>query len=807
MNAPVISCPRRPGWRSLLVLGATMILMSGPVAADSWYEHYARAEQALEGQDWAQAIQELNQALQRKGDSGARVRSYGMNVISYFPYLKLGIAYHHLGQFDAALQAFETEARLGAVAQSERARAELEHYRGLASAAQAEAANEERQRIRQLVDRSLRDARELESRGLLGEAMAAVDQALSVAPDDSEAQSLMGRLRQRYADLIRGQEQATKASRLAERGRALLGEGRFDEAASVFRQALHLQPDAEIQRLFDLARRGLLDQLGAGTRSGDLQAATSDGLAEVRRLESAGNLAAALNRLQAVLALAPDDKAAQETQRRLLQAQQQVDSENDRLSTIRALLAEASARFEAGSAEQALAAANRVLALDPVNGAALRLVSTAYGAISRRLLGLAPRGNIPPAVRFVDMRTEGDDGTLVQTITSPDFRLNGVVIDESPVEVAFFDEHGGVVEAALEVQPLGGFYLTEFHVASRLPPGRSSLRLVATDSEGLVSSSQYAVVYARPLLRAPWFYAVLIVAGAVVIGGFAWRRLRRREALRRRHFNPYIAGAPVIEEEMFFGRRELVDRILQTIHHNSLLIYGERRIGKTSIQHQLRTRLRALEDPQYEFHPVYVDLQGTPEARFFRTIAEDIYHQLGPVLEGLAPGSDLTGPYGYRDFVRDIHAVFKVLRARTSKKVKLVLLIDEVDELNDYDPRINQKLRSLFMKDFSENLVAVVSGVQIKKQWEMEGSPWYNFFEEIEVRPFGAQEARELIERPIAGMFKLEDGVVERIIALTSGRPYLIQKLCIALVTRLHEDNRRTITLGDVDALGGLVQA
>ncbi|NIR23527.1 MAG: hypothetical protein GWN78_09705, partial [Gammaproteobacteria bacterium] len=53
------------------------------------------------------------------------------------------------------------------------------------------------------------------------------------------------------------------------------------------------------------------------------------------------------------------------------------------------------------------------------------------------------------------------------------------------------------------------------------------------------------------------------------------------------------------------------------------------------------------------------------------------------------------------------------LEKTTDKKVKLVLLIDEVDELNDYDPKVNQKLRSLFMRSFAENLVAVVSGVGI----------------------------------------------------------------------------------------------
>ena len=405
-------------------------------------------------------------------------------------------------------------------------------------------------------------------------------------------------------------------------------------------------------------------------------------------------------------------------------------------------------------------------------------------------------------MRFVDLRQEEDDGTLVETIGAPGFRLNGVVIDNSPVTIVFYDDNDRVLETKLNEQPLGEFYLTEFNIELTLPPGRSTFRLVATDAENLNSGSEYTVIYARPFFRAPWFYA-LVVGGAVALGVlFMWRRYRRGLQLRRRRFNPYVAGAPVLEEDMFFGRRELVDRILQTIHNNSLLLYGERRIGKTSIQHQLKKRLRGLDDPLYEFHPVFVDLQGTPETRFFQTIAEDIFQELAPVLDGLRPGIDESGEYAYRDFVRDVRAVLKTLEMRTSKKVRLVLLIDEVDELNDYDPRVNQKLRSLFMKSFAESLVAVVSGVEIKKHWEREGSPWYNFFEEIEVKPFGPREAQELIERPIGSMFKLDDGVVERIISLTAGKPYLIQKICISLVTRLHEQHRRKITIADVEAVG-----
>ena len=56
--------------------------------------------------------------------------------------------------------------------------------------------------------------------------------------------------------------------------------------------------------------------------------------------------------------------------------------------------------------------------------------------------------------------------------------------------------------------------------------------------------------------------------------------------------------------------------------------------------------------------------------------------------------------------------------------------------LNEYSERVNQRLRSIFMKTFSEHLVAIMSGVGIKRIWKSEGSPWYNFFDEIELTAF-----------------------------------------------------------------------
>ncbi len=785
------------GNRLALLMGAAVIFVAMTAAADPWYEHYEKAEQALVDEDWPGAVREINAALEKKGDSGARVRSYGMNVTSYFPYFKLGIAYYELRQYEAAIQAFETELRLGAIAADEDQSKRLAHYQEMARTAHERASQQQASRVRQIVEQSLGSAETLATDGRFEDAIAELDKALAVAPGDEQALEKMDELRRRLAASRRDEALERNVARLIEEGQSLIASEQFARAASVLQQAQLLAPDAEIARMLDSAKRGLAAQVnGVGGPDSSL---IGSGLQEVRTLEAAGRLDEALDKLQSLLVIEPTHSDVLSIHGRLLRQREQAESRAATLASIDRLLGEAETRLQQGSAEASLSAANQVLALDPGNSVALNYVSEAYALISRRLLGSTFAGNLPPAVRFVDLREEEAEGMMLQTTRSPDFRLTGVVIDSAPVEVAFIRDDDADLHSELSSQPLGDIYLTEFDVKATLPPGETVIRLVATDVENLVSSSEYVVRYLRPFYRAPWFYALLLFGVVASIAVPLWQRRRRRHRLRTRRYNPYVAGAPVLDESMFFGRRQLVNRILQTIHNNSLLIYGERRIGKTSIQHQLKRRLESLVDPSYVFHPVYIDLQGTPEEHFFGTIAEDIFDELKPVLAGLRPSRDTAGEYGYRDFVRDVREVIRTLQRRTEKRVKLVLLIDEVDELNDYDPRINQKLRSLFMKNFAENMVAVVSGVEIKKQWEKEGSPWYNFFEEIEVEPLAPEEARHLIEQPIERIFRLEGGAVERIIALTAGKPYLIQKLCVSLVTRLYEQHRQLITVADVE--------
>ena len=72
--------------------------------------------------------------------------------------------------------------------------------------------------------------------------------------------------------------------------------------------------------------------------------------------------------------------------------------------------------------------------------------------------------------------------------------------------------------------------------------------------------------------------------------------------------NPYIAGNPLTGTEMFFGRSDVFDFIHQALsgqhQDNVLVLYGQRRTGKTSILYQMD---RNLSD---RYLCVFIDLHG-----------------------------------------------------------------------------------------------------------------------------------------------------------------------------------------------------
>jgi AAA ATPase-like protein len=402
------------------------------------------------------------------------------------------------------------------------------------------------------------------------------------------------------------------------------------------------------------------------------------------------------------------------------------------------------------------------------------------------------------------------DGTVVQERTEAQrIEVIGAVNDDRGVARLQYLLNGAMVRDQDLLNPEGDLpRVQSVRHSFDLAKGLNEIKVVAVDSGGKSAEQTFLVTRTPLIYQQPWFLPSALATSAALIGiGYAAQRTRRRRALRSR-FNPYIAGAPVLEDDMFFGRLKLLARLMNVLHHNSLMITGERRIGKTTLLHHLRKMLEHDEGTDYQFFPVSTDLQGVPESGFFEAVMADVIEQLALRPEtraGLRHRAERESAYDGRDFSHDLQRVIQDLIARTPKKVKLVLLIDEVDVLNEYSERVNQRLRSIFMKTFSEHLVAIMSGVGIKRIWKSEGSPWYNFFDEIELTAFTREEAEALIRHPVEGVFRWRTEAVEAVLAWSALKPYIIQKFCIHAVNHMLEAGRTTITADDVEAVRPVV--
>jgi len=78
--------------------------------------------------------------------------------------------------------------------------------------------------------------------------------------------------------------------------------------------------------------------------------------------------------------------------------------------------------------------------------------------------------------------------------------------------------------------------------------------------------------------------------------------------------------------------------------------------------------------------------------------------------------------------------------------------------------------------------------------------------EERELPPEARGLAERLVGLPVKGKFLLEKGVAERIILATGCKPYLIQKMCISLINRMHDAGRRVVLVDDVEVVGRLME-
>ncbi len=783
----------RPARRALLALALVLVNAPAALAAQEWYDYYVQArDKDIPDRRWSDCVKNLRQALRLRPASGTNVRTYGQWFQNYLPHYYAGVCLLKQEQYEEALREFATEESAGAIRKTSQY-AELARFRLEAQSAQNAVIA---RKARGEVERLLKEAQDLARRKSWEEALARLISAEAIAKAlDADThrrvtaeQERVRALRKETADA------AARSQRLEQRiaeGQRLLQEGKATDAMVAFNEALDIERDARAVEGRAAAQERIL---GTTTREKLKQAGALG-----KTLFDAGKYQEALGPLTDAAA----DPENFEFRELLARARQILDNMR-KLQELRAEIDRSLALGEdlmrRRSYPEAAVAFESVLRLDSGHARAREMKEEALRKTGEAMFARWLPNQEPTLVLW---RSEGE------VIESPTLSVQGLASDDRGIQKLQFRVGDLIVAEETPTEPSGDPKRShQFIKALPVVPGLNRIAVTAVDTSGASFTVPFTIERRLRFHETPYFLPSALASAVSLVGvGWGAQRLRRRRALRRR-FNPYIAGAPVLDEQMFYGREKLTARMLSTLHRNSLMITGERRIGKTTFLHHLKRVLEEDDAGEWKFFPVFVDLQGVPEQAFFQALIAEVVEALSlsaATREALRFQPEKQG-YEARDFSHDLPLVLAELKTRTERKVKLALLIDEVDVLNEYSETVNQRLRGIFMKSFSENLVAVMSGVGIRRRWNREVSPWYNFFDEIELTPFTREEAEALVREPVAGMFRFKPDAVELILQLSQLRPYLVQKYCVLAVGHMLEEGRGTIRREDVLAARAAVE-
>ena len=265
-------------------------------------------------------------------------------------------------------------------------------------------------------------------------------------------------------------------------------------------------------------------------------------------------------------------------------------------------------------------------------------------------------------------------------------------------------------------------------------------------------------------------------------GGEAGNLTRNTHLLK----NPYIIGTPVIGDA-FIGRDDILRRITDEllavpVQCPSIVLYGHRRMGKSSILKNLGLRLQSTNIKVIDFNmQILGHVSSTNELLY--ALARQIYHSLNTSQLNRLKNLD-RNEFIYQNPYHSLNDFFQSLELVLESQ-RFIIAVDEFE-------KIEEKIET---HQLASNLIEFMRGLTQTYLWfslifaglhnleEMCYNYWHPFFTSIPIRVgfLAPNAAKQLILQ--ADNVAYEDKIVSKIVQLTNGQPYLIQLICHTLIT------------------------
>jgi hypothetical protein len=262
--------------------------------------------------------------------------------------------------------------------------------------------------------------------------------------------------------------------------------------------------------------------------------------------------------------------------------------------------------------------------------------------------------------------------------------------------------------------------------------------------------------------------------------------------------NPYLTGRPVQSPEMFFGRWDILEWIKKRLCANNIIIlYGQRRTGKTSTLFQLKNVV--YKDTAVPVFLTLLSMMGSDKSLFFFEMAEKLY-------QSLKDKTNLSPPQK-EDFKTDPQYQLELFLEAAINKTRekpIIYLIDEFEGLfqmikeKRMDPSVLDNLRSI-MQHFQQVWFLLAGTHALKHAAADYQSALFNIATFEKIGPLDEKDARDLVIKPLAEHIEYEPYAVDKIISLTNCHPYFIQMICFELVIYLETNQLRKVTVKEVN--------
>jgi hypothetical protein len=276
--------------------------------------------------------------------------------------------------------------------------------------------------------------------------------------------------------------------------------------------------------------------------------------------------------------------------------------------------------------------------------------------------------------------------------------------------------------------------------------------------------------------------------------------------------NPYIAGNPV-KPPLFVGREDIFLRLEELWSKpgqcDSVVLYGHRRMGKSSILQNLGMRF-GTQTYLVDFNMQTCGLVSTGE--LLHDLAMECYDELPSSVQAVVEEPDLnmfTTRHPYKNFKRFLKQLDEHRQGW-----RFIVTIDEFELIENgiKEGRLESDFLG-FLRGIIQTytwFILALAGLHTLK--EMCHDYWQPLFGSVKMIPVSfltEGAARQLIIQPDPDFpIDYDEAAIAEIIRLTHGQPYLVQLICHSLVSRFNRqtfeegmERERRFTLDDVQAV------